>query len=91
MEEYWTISQAAKIIGYSDRRIRELCKAGKIPGAFKLPSGGRKWQIPRKSVTKYQQGILAPSESIASEILSAHLGKLNELLSELTEDIAYGS
>ncbi|MDD6923627.1 MAG: helix-turn-helix domain-containing protein [Veillonellaceae bacterium] len=38
-----TAKQAAEKWGISDRRIRALCSAGKIPGAYRE---GRSWKIP---------------------------------------------
>lgn len=41
--------QAADTLGLTDARVRQLCIAGKIPGAFKL---GRDWMIPEASVLR---------------------------------------
>ena len=41
--EYINAQQAAKKWGVSDRRVRALCRAGKIPGAVKA---GKSYQIP---------------------------------------------
>ena len=40
---YITVNQAAKKWGLSDRRVRNLCLAGRIPGAYRE---GRAWKIP---------------------------------------------
>ena len=41
---FMTVKQAAEKWGISDRRVRNLCAAGKIPGAYQE---GRGWKIPR--------------------------------------------
>lgn len=40
---YLSISQTSEKWGLSSRRIRTLCKEGRIPGAFKM---GAYWSIP---------------------------------------------
>lgn len=42
-----TVKQAAEKWGISDRRVRNLCAAGKIPGAYQE---GRGWKIPKDTV-----------------------------------------
>ena len=55
-EAYLTIRQAVVLLHYSDRRIREFCKAGKFPGAGKLCSG-RKWLIPSGDIERHLQSL----------------------------------
>ena len=42
-----TVKQASERWGISDRRVRNLCAAGKIPGAYQE---GRGWKIPQDAV-----------------------------------------
>ena len=49
---YITVNQAAKKWGLSDRRVRNLCLAGKIPGAYRE---GRAWKI-RSDASKPTDG-----------------------------------
>lgn len=44
---FMTVKQAAEKWGISDRRVRNLCAAGKIPGAYQE---GRGWKIPKDAV-----------------------------------------
>ena len=44
---FMTVKDAAEKWGISDRRVRILCAAGKIPGAYQE---GRGWKIPRDAV-----------------------------------------
>lgn len=44
---YMSITEASKLWGISDRRIRSLCLEGRIEGAVKF---GRNWSIPLESV-----------------------------------------
>jgi len=46
-EQFMTAQQAAERWGISDRRVRVLCREGKIPGALKA---GKSYQIPASAV-----------------------------------------
>ena len=45
--EYLSCSDASKAMGFSVRRIQQMCKNGELPGAIK---GGRKWLIPDETI-----------------------------------------
>jgi hypothetical protein len=45
--EYLSCSDASKAMGFSVRRIQQLCKNGELPGAIKE---GRKWLIPDETI-----------------------------------------
>ena len=45
--EYLSCSDASKAMGFSVRRIRQMCKNGELPGAIKE---GRKWLIPDETI-----------------------------------------
>ncbi len=45
--EYLSCSDAAKAMGFSVRRIQQMCKNGELPGAIKE---GRKWLIPDETI-----------------------------------------
>ena len=57
---YITVNQAAKKWGLSDRRVRNLCLAGRIPGAYRE---GRAWKIP-SDATKPTDGRYKIKESL---------------------------
>lgn len=59
-----TVKQAAEEWGISDRRVRILCAAGKIPGAFQERRG---WKIPADAV-KPADGRFKSSESLLERI-----------------------
>ena len=46
--EYLSCSDASKAMGFSVRRIQQMCKNGELPGAIKE---GRKWLIPDETYT----------------------------------------
>ena len=46
MENYITLSEAAKKRGISERRIRTLCSEGRIDGVTRF---GRSWAIPENA------------------------------------------
>ena len=45
--EYLSCSDATKAMGFSVRRIQQMCKNGELPGAIKE---GRKWLIPDETI-----------------------------------------
>ena len=45
--EYLSCSDASKVMGFSVRRIQQMCKNGELPGAIKE---GRKWLIPDETI-----------------------------------------
>ena len=51
VEEFVTVSQAAKMKKYSTGYVRQLCIDGKLPGAQKM---GNQWIIPKKSIIDYE-------------------------------------
>lgn len=61
---FMTVKQAAKKWGISDRRVRNLCAAGKIPGAYQE---GRGWKIP-KDATKPADGRYKSTASLLEMI-----------------------
>lgn len=61
---YMTAKQAAEKWGISDRRIRALCSAGKIPGAYRE---GRSWKIPTDA-EKPEDGRYKSRESLLAQI-----------------------
>ena len=48
--EYLSCSDASKAMGFSVRRIQQMCKNGELPGAIKE---GRKWLIPDETIHVY--------------------------------------
>lgn len=61
---YMTTKDAAEKWGVSDRRVRTLCAAGKIPGAYQE---GRGWKIPADT-EKPEDGRFRSGESILARI-----------------------
>ncbi len=49
--EYITVEEAAKRIGYSDSRVRQMLRAGKLKGE-RTPDG-RKWLIPKAEFFRF--------------------------------------
>ncbi len=39
-------AKAAKLLGLSERRVRGLCKTGKLKGAYQVSGYSGKWLIP---------------------------------------------
>lgn len=92
-----TVKQAAEKWGISDRRVRILCAAGKIPGAFQE---GRGWKIPADAV-KPADGRFKSSESLLDRLdrKKAELdtrrplteGEVARLTEEFTVEYTYNS
>lgn len=61
---FMTVKQAAEKWGISDRRVRNLCAAGKIPGAYQE---GRGWKMP-KDATKPADGRYKSTASLLEMI-----------------------
>lgn len=61
---YMTVKEASEKWGVSDRRIRALCSAGKISGAYQE---GRGWKIPSDAL-KPADGRFKSKESIFAQI-----------------------
>ena len=51
MDEFVTVSQAAKLKQLSTGYVRQLCIDGKLTGAQKM---GNQWIIPRDTIEKYK-------------------------------------
>ena len=94
---YITVNQAAKRWGLSDRRVRNLCLAGIIPGAYRE---GRAWKIP-SDATKPTDGRYKSKESLIPiiekklEILKKRRplteGELERLNEEFLVEFTYNS
>ncbi len=94
---YITVKEAAGKWGISDRRIRELCSEGKIPGAFQK---GRGWKIPIDA-EKPADGRFKSRESLLTQIdrKKAELdsrrplteGEVERLNEEFTVEYTYNS
>lgn len=94
---YITVQEASQKWGISDRRIRTLCKEGKIPGA-KLSS--RTWKIPTDAV-KPVDGRYKSKESIYEAIQRKKIeldnarpftqGELERLQEEFIVEYTYNS
>ena len=94
---YMTAKEAAARWGISDRRIRMLCSAGKIPGAFQE---NRSWKIPADA-QKPADGRYRSRESLLTQIdrkkkeLDGRRplteGELERLNEEFTVEYTYNS
>ena len=92
-----SVKEAAKKWGISDRRTRELCAAGKIPGAYQQ---GRVWKIPANA-EKPSDGRQRSGESLLEMIDRKKLeldnrrplteGEVARLEEEFTVEFTYNS
>ncbi len=48
---------AARILNCSDRYVRDLCVAGKLPGAKQVFGRNTRWRIPRESAERLKELI----------------------------------
>ncbi len=48
------VTKAAKLIGFSDRQVREWCKDGKLEGAYQFQHNG-KWLIPLSTLDRIRR------------------------------------
>jgi excisionase family DNA binding protein len=77
---FLTVKDAAEQLGYSERRIRELLKIGRLPGRKE----GRKWLIPQAEVNK----LLGVSQEADQGRQERHQSTLLSLLAALQLDLA---
>ena len=49
-KEYVSVEDATNLLNVNDSRIRQILRAGRLPGSFKFADT---WLIPRKSVEGY--------------------------------------
>jgi hypothetical protein len=69
LEEYMTVSEAAKKLKKSVPMISHLCRGGQLFGAVKLTTGA--WLIPIESVNSYTPGKRGPrtnKEKLADDL-----------------------
>ena len=91
-KEFYTIREAARLIGYSERQLREKCIGGEIPGAYKLPTG-RKWLIPREGLEQYQSATTheqTPGDELGQEAMADVSLKRNERRASPARDLSLG-
>ena len=94
---FMTVKQASEKWGISDRRVRNLCAEGKIPGAYQE---GRVWKIPIDAI-KPADGRYKTKESLLSQIDCKKKeldgkrplteGELTRLNEEFTVEYTYNS
>ena len=53
MEKLYSIAETAQLLGLQPARTRELCRAGRLPGAQKV---GRDWIVPEGAIKAYKPG-----------------------------------
>ena len=91
-KELYTIREAARLIGYSERQLRQKCIGGEIPGAHKLATG-RKWLIPRKGLEQYQSATThegTPGDELSQEAMADVSLKTNGRPASPTRDLSLG-
>ena len=102
--EYKSVKEIALLWNISDRRVRQLCVDGKVPGAYR---NGRAWQIPseaekpedgRSERYSYESSSFAAEleeiENLKREIASRRpltQGELQRLRDEFLVDYTYNS
>lgn len=50
-----TIGEAAAVLRLAEKTAKDWARAGKLPGAFKLP-GGKEWRVKRDDLLAYLAG-----------------------------------
>lgn len=45
--QYYSVEEAARILGVDEETVRRWCRQGKIPGVKRF---GRDWRIPRSEI-----------------------------------------
>lgn len=94
---YMTVTEASNLWGISDRRVRTLCKSGKISGAIQE---GRLWKIPSEA-KKPSDGRYKKKESLLplideklrrlSKLRPLTSGEVERLNEEFTVEFTYNS
>ncbi len=55
--EFLTTAGAAELLGYSRDRVRVMCEAGRMPGAFRMGGPGGHWRIPKGDVEAILESV----------------------------------
>lgn len=55
--QVYTVDEAAEHLRQSRNSVYKLCRLGRLPGAYKIGTGGRTsgWRIPATALTAYQK------------------------------------
>ena len=77
--EYKSVKEIALLWNISDRRVRQLCVAGKVPGAYR---NGRAWQIP-SDAEKPEDGRTDRYSSYESSSFATELEEIENLKREI--------
>jgi hypothetical protein len=63
--DWVTVEQATQPLGVKEAQVRNLCNAGRLPGAYKVPAvPGRPtyWRIPLSAISAYKRAKEATDE-----------------------------
>ncbi len=72
--EYVSANDATILLDVNDSRIRQILRAGRLPGAFKFADT---WLIPRKSIEGYtRKKPGAPKRFMGSKVLAEKIKEL---------------
>lgn len=73
--EYVSANDATVLLDVNDSRIRQILRAGRLPGAFKFADT---WLIPRKAIEGYtrQKPGVKPKRFTSSKVLAEKLREL---------------
>ena len=52
IQDFVSVEEAAKILGYVKSSVTGLCRKGKLEGAIRI---GHQWLIPRKTIENYEK------------------------------------
>ena len=52
IQDFVSVEDAAKILGYVKNSVTLLCRQGKLEGAIRI---GHQWLIPRKTIENYEK------------------------------------
>ena len=55
IEDFMTVKDAAKQLGYTDSAVCHICRQGGFPGVQRL--GQKMWLIPAEAVKNYRRGL----------------------------------
>lgn len=96
VREFYSISQASKLLGFSERHLRDLCKRGIIKAKKLTPNG--KWLIfaeeidkSNQAVKQKAQGELDQQQTITywlDKAMEEHLADVRKLLEELRDRVS---
>lgn len=95
VREFFSISQASELLGFSERHLRDLCKHGIIRAKKLTPNG--KWLIFAEEIERFKEGVRQKAQDELDQqqttywldkAMEEHLADVRKLLEELRDRVS---